>query len=234
LDEQLAGLDFFPGYRLAMHGEMGGQTGEIGLILRHRNRLTEDLGAFGNGNNLNIPSPLTTYLMPAGWLYQNQYRCTRVVTDYYLPAADAEKGTYSPELVNQGDAALTADTKTPSTYNWYEQLMLPGLGHAVMKFAYGQTSVHLARIAIALERYRMAHGEYPEALDALAPQFIAQVPLDVIGGQPLKYRRTGGGQFALYSVGWNGTDDGGVPVISKGADAGLDLSAGDWVWQAAK
>ena len=34
--------------------------------------------------------------------------------------------------------------------------------------------VDLARTAIALERYRLARGEFPESLDALAPQFIAK------------------------------------------------------------
>ena len=47
----------------------------------------------------------------------------------------------------------------------------------------------LARVAIALERYRLAHGAYPESLDVLAPQFIAQLPHDIINGQPLHYRR---------------------------------------------
>jgi len=65
-------------------------------------------------------------------------------------------------------------------------------------------------VACALERYRLANGEYPETLDALQPRFIETLPHDVIGGQPLKYHPTDNGQFALYSVGWNGTDDGGA------------------------
>ena len=87
-------------------------------------------------------------------------------------------------------------------------------------FAYAQASVDLARMAIALERYRLAHGEYPESLDALAPQFMEKVPHDVIGGRPLHYRRTDDGQFVLYSVGWNETDDGGVVVLTKGGKRG--------------
>ena len=79
-------------------------------------------------------------------------------------------------------------------------------------------------MAIALERYRLAHGEYPDSLDALAPQFIAKVPHDVIGGQPLHYRRTSDGQFVLYSVGWNETDDGGVVVQPEKSDAGMKLA----------
>ena len=42
--------------------------------------------------------------------------------------------------------------------------------------------VNEAQIACALERYRLAHGEYPETLDALVPQFIEKVPHDIIGG----------------------------------------------------
>ena len=87
----------------------------------------------------------------------------------------------------------------------------------------------MARVACALERYRLAHGEYPETLDALAPQFIEKLPHDIINGQPLHYRRTDDGQFVLYSVGWNETDDGGKVVLTKGGS--VDREKGDWVWQ---
>ena len=116
-------------------------------------------------------------------------------------------------------------------YNIFERVMLPALGAAVKKFAYGQASVDLARTAIALERYRLVHGAFPETLDALAAQFIAQVPHDVIGGQPLKYLRAADGQFVLYSVGWNEQDDGGVVVFKKGETPSVDISQGDWVWR---
>ena len=39
-----------------------------------------------------------------------------------------------------------------------------------------------AQIVCALERYRLAHGEYPGTLDALSPQFIEKIPHDIIGG----------------------------------------------------
>jgi hypothetical protein len=87
--------------------------------------------------------------------------------------------------------------------------------------ARNQTLVHEALIACALERYRLAHNSYPETLDALVPQFLAQIPPDIIGGQPLHYRRTNEGKFLLYSIGWNEKDDGGKP----GSDD-------DWVWDA--
>jgi hypothetical protein len=90
--------------------------------------------------------------------------------------------------------------------------------------------VDLARVACALERYRLAHGEYPKSLGTLAPQFIEKPPHDIINGQPLKYRRTEGGLFVLYSVGWNETDDGGQVALTR-KDGPVDAAQGDWVWQ---
>jgi hypothetical protein len=46
----------------------------------------------------------------------------------------------------------------------------------------------------------------------------------------LKYHRTDYGQFALYSVGWNGKDDGGVVVFRKNSNGYVDVDKGDWVW----
>ena len=111
--------------------------------------------------------------------------------------------------------------------------MLPSLDNAVKRFAYGQESVDLARVAVALGRYRLAHGEYPESLNVLAPQFLENIPHDIIGGQPLRYHRTTDGQFVLYSVGWNQTDDDGVVVLdtSFGKIGDVDINEGDWVWR---
>ena len=97
-------------------------------------------------------------------------------------------------------------------------------------FAFAQSSLNLARLACALERYRLMHGEYPETLDTLAPQFIEKLPHDVINGQPLHYRRTDDGQFVLYSVGWNETDDGGVVGFYKNSGT-VNINIGDWVWR---
>jgi hypothetical protein len=92
--------------------------------------------------------------------------------------------------------------------------------------------VNLARVAIVLERYRLSNGQYPESLDALTPQFMVALPHDVINGQPLKYRRNPDGQFVLYSVGWNETDDGGVVVApKKNGNQEANFDDGDWVWR---
>jgi len=108
-------------------------------------------------------------------------------------------------------------------------MLLPALGRAAEKFARAQCSIDLARIACALDRYRLANGQFPDTLEALAPKFIEKLPYDVINGQPLKYRRSDDGQFVLYSVGLNETDDGGQIALTKSGNA--DINKGDWVWR---
>ena len=90
-----------------------------------------------------------------------------------------------------------------------------------------QTLVNEAYVACGLERYRLAHGNYPETMAALTPQFADPLPVDMIGGGALKYRAESG-KFVLYSVGWNQTDDGGKP--SFGRDGTGDLDKNDWAW----
>ena len=86
---------------------------------------------------------------------------------------------------------------------------IPNFSRATKALAGNQTRVNQAFIACGLERYRGAHGDYPETLDTLVPQFIEKLPRDLLGGQPLHYQRTADGKFMLYSIGWNDTDDGG-------------------------
>jgi hypothetical protein len=232
LDAELAKLDFLPDYKLAMHSELGFQGSEMDLLRRHPEQMRGLSGmnaGVEGGMNLLLPDKFAARLIPAGWFYQNQLRCARMMMEYYIPLADVNQDTFSPDLARRGDAALTAETKSASPFNMLEKLMLPALGNAAKKFAYAQTSVDLARTAIALERYRLAHGEHPKSLDVLVPQFIGKIPHDVINGQPLHYRLDVNGQFALYSVGWNETDDGGENGFKK--DGSMDISTGDWVWR---
>jgi hypothetical protein len=66
----------------------------------------------------------------------------------------------------------------------------------------------LAQAAVAAERYRREHGDWPRALADLVPDYLPAVPLDPFNGQPLRYCRTESGAV-IYSIGEDGRDDGG-------------------------
>ncbi len=86
--------------------------------------------------------------------------------------------------------------------------------------------------AIALKRFELQHGSKPSSLDAVIPEFLPALPTDFMDGHPLRYRLNSDGTYALYSVGDNLIDDGGIS-ISASADTGAaksPWSGKDWVW----
>ena len=67
--------------------------------------------------------------------------------------------------------------------------------------------------AIALKRYQLQQGKYPEQLADLVPQFLHEAPMDVMDGKSLRYKLRPDGDYLLYSVGEDGVDDGGDATL---------------------
>ena len=63
---------------------------------------------------------------------------------------------------------------------------------------------------MALERYRLSKGGYPESLASLCPAYLSNPPIDFMDGKALRYRLRGNDSFILYSTGLDCIDDGGV------------------------
>jgi hypothetical protein len=167
--------------------------------------------------------------IPSGWIDQNELTTDRFYTETVLPALDGEHDRISPEKMKQVEDVIETMRATPYTALCRE--LLPSITAVARKAAVSQTGVDEAVVACALERYRLAHGEFPEKLEALTPEFVAKLPHDVINGEPLHYRRTAGGQYVLYSVGWNGIDDGGQVALTGSSNSRhQDFDQGDWVW----
>jgi hypothetical protein len=55
-------------------------------------------------------------------------------------------------------------------------------------------------LAVALRRFRIDHGTYPDKLSALVPAYVGGVPIDPFTGQPPVYTRQGTG-FHLHAEG---------------------------------
>jgi hypothetical protein len=229
LDTELAKFDFLADYELSMRGE---RICSISALDYMRRSGVDETPDFNGG----MTRHKIAWFIPSAFFYQNELTIARMHQQYTLPMADPEHQLVSPAQVH--NLAIKQQRELEHhvwPYKIFARMLLPVFDKVVEKFACAQSSVYLARTASALERYRLAHGEYPESLDALAPQFIAQVPHDVIDGGPLHYRRdppsqssgAASGQFVLYSVGWNETDDGGVVVFKKGETSDVDLSQGD-------
>ncbi len=154
---------------------------------------------------------------PSGWTYYREIGVYRFYQNHLTTVIDADQHrAFMKEIRRLENALAKSDDFLNSRYNrsarWF--------GGFVLESARLQVAVDQLRLACALERWRLAHGSYPESLAPLAPELIAAIPHDVVTGDPLQYRRTDDGSFVLYSVGTNEKDDGG--------NRHNEL---DWVWK---
>lgn len=75
------------------------------------------------------------------------------------------------------------------------------------KFFVGKTGLISSHLVVSCELYKREHGDFPETLEKLVPEFIEEVPNDPFDGKPIRYNKEKG---VLYSVGKNMIDSGGV------------------------
>ncbi|MGA2855121.1 MAG: hypothetical protein ABSE90_13470 [Verrucomicrobiota bacterium] len=170
------------------------------------------------------------WFWPRGWTYQNMVNVA-MLGQKPLDGFDLSHKTIAPRRFAEASREVDKFFRHKSPYKLLAAIAIPNFTRAEQTTAHNQTMANEAQIVCALERYRLATGQYPATLDALSPQFIEKIPHDIIGGEPLIYRPTADGKFLLYSVGWNEKDDGGQDVSAKMPNGGIDFTKGDWVWK---
>ena len=113
-------------------------------------------------------------------------------------------------------------------------LTLPAITSFINNVIFTHTQVNQAIIACALERYRIEKGSYPDSLDAVKLADGKLLPLDPIYEKPMGYRKTADGRYALWSVGFDGKDDGGKRTLNEKKPENTQFHktdyVGDWVW----
>ncbi|HNZ19635.1 MAG TPA: hypothetical protein PLB67_15120 [Candidatus Hydrogenedentes bacterium] len=108
-------------------------------------------------------------------------------------------------------------------WNMMVEITAPALVRAAEAFERQAAQAEMARVALAIKAFRRDTGTYPETLDDLAPRYLPELPRDPYSGQDFIYTRDESG-FLLYSVGPNGTDDGGLTLTGPGG------ARGDILW----
>ncbi|HWY30116.1 MAG TPA: hypothetical protein VNX46_05150 [Candidatus Acidoferrum sp.] len=239
LETELAKLNFLEDCQLAMRGERNGSLAKIDYFRRIKNvsefipMLSFDVMMNGDEKDAirwDLILGSTLYrLAPTGWFWLNEALIGKMYQKWCLRICDPDKHLASPSIANQAEQANDAELLPWRPWNIFATLFLPAVTASERKFAFAQCSADMAMIACALERYRLANGNYPDSLEKLFPQFIGEIPHDVINGQPLKYHRTDDARFLLYSVGWNEVDDGGKVGVKQSGY--YDIKTGDWVWE---
>jgi hypothetical protein len=141
-------------------------------------------------------------IIPRGWYYQEQANYCRLYEVQLTGAVDVAQTRVSPRRLQANTREFDrvfSEGRLDGVihHRFMASLFLPSLSGVTRRSAWAQSATTEAALACALERYRLANGEYPETLDALVPRFISSLPHDVITGEPYKYRRMDDGRFIL-------------------------------------
>ena len=128
----------------------------------------------------------------------------------YLDIMDGYIKSAQLPLHKRQEVVNAIDTRLQSTSQIHILL------HAIMPALSRITTINLrniaqlrtARLALAIERYRLAAGRLPEALTDLVPAYLDAVPADTFDGKEMRYKKLETG-FVVYSIGEDLSDDGG-------------------------
>jgi hypothetical protein len=234
LQQRFADMDPLPEFRVWARGEtllMMNLADQFHAFLKGRDSVWGDrLASAEDSDRFWVWFFRVVY--PVGWLYQDKvwiYRFYERRADTSKALNPANQKQWYAEMRRAIDPALLI-------------MVAPKLQEVFREGAQGvlffQTVCQEVTVACALERCRLAQGQYPASLATLVPTWLKQVPTDLLaaGGAPLKYRREADGGFVLYSVGLNRVDDQGKPGSLDKDWRGVQsdsprLDEGDWVWR---
>lgn len=217
---QLKAVDFRPEMRRALDFERVSATALIDEVARDHhllNRVTSESSLPAGARWVRF--------WPSGWFdfekrNYNQYADSMRTL---LPAGSAEYP--SPATVRKFADELEQTLDRPPVRNHilFTRLLFPAITGVFEKVDRSTADVQLARTACAIERFRLAHGNLPQDLNQLQPIWLESAPLDPVTGGPLQYQPLPSGHYRLYSLGWDGKDDGGRLGAKNNPNP-------DWVW----
>jgi hypothetical protein len=101
-------------------------------------------------------------------------------------------------------------SRSPSGFRTIASVLAESQGRYFTLCTKLMAATEAARVAVALERFRLANGGVAEDLTALVPAYLEAVPKDPFDGKPLRYLRRGEG-YVIYSIGDDLMDDHGTP-----------------------
>lgn len=235
LQARLETGDFFQEAHAALNAErLLNDRGIEGFLRSNKTRNCDFFGPFEN----EPAGDWMEFLMaiyPKGWFYHERINYDRVYARYILDpfptntthvnlkAIAARMDGLDQELQGSRFRKLFVEHK------YFASTFIPAVARLAEKPARAMAASTMAAAACALERHRIEQGRYPAKWSELTPKYLKQIPMDIMSGEPLKYRLNEEGAFLMYSVGQDGIDNGGQVVVSKSGF--VQLQEGDWVWK---
>ena len=212
LDELLRDLRVTEAAVTVLRGERAIINDTVDGLAQKRSSLGELTGASDNRS---------LRLYPTGWMRSDQVFMNEAFDDM-TTAIEVEAGTFGPGT--SIDARMEALSRSHGRLtHLLAMVLMPAIDSALQTFGRTAAQVEFARVAIALERYRLAHGAFPEKLADLGPM-PADFARNPDGGGVLSYRREADGGYLLWAT---GPLSGGTAAGPEGVD---DRRRAEWRW----
>ncbi len=247
LEERLGSIETFTGLDRSLAAERATAIHMADLLASGACRL----GQLWTGTSPSETTlALADRLIPRGWYQREKVEYSRLLDEWMSNGWDAGARRMYPAALAENLRRLesqlgapgweeSTDLNAPIDWSLHDEVTLRDvMNHRILgmnllrelpkippKAASAQIAVDQARIACAIERYRLANDELPASLSALVPRFISAMPQDPLAGTDYVYRREADDTYLLYSLGWNRRDDGGTLGAHR-----FDPRDGDWVW----
>jgi hypothetical protein len=135
------------------------------------------------------PTPPSWWMRAVSWLFRPviRYMAVRDLADRAraVDAASVPRTERAKDMLPPPEVWSMSPSWRPSVIQMAAGLIAGG-DHSLAQ-------VGLSDIAVALRRFRLDHGAYPNALDELVPTYFKAVPLDPFTGRQPDYTREGTG-----------------------------------------
>jgi hypothetical protein len=235
LEEEFTKLDFRTGILHAFRGEMAGAADAVIWLGKSRDpRMFSMMTESGTSESSSLGALAIVRVIPNGLFAMNaatiadlEFRyLIKPLRDEGLPAR-SDKSAELEAILKQRKARVQPDSILAC-------LVMPAVLKVQERVAYSQCITDQTVIACALERFRIEKGNYPESLEAVKLADGKPLPLDIMSGKPMGYRKTTNGKYTLWSIGFDGKDDDGQRKLDPKKPENTRFSdgkyVGDWVW----
>ncbi len=230
IERKLAGIRLLDEFQTAIESERGFFP-EMLVYLTGKSS-QEIFGVFETigTDDVRLKEAIFPFIVPKGKLYHNALAIHEGI-DVLLATCKAARINGSTMIMGNSFSAKSwlaaRAAATGRAADYYSAALLGmrtfhGLEEA---FFEAHTKLQQTLLSCALERFWIKHHAFPEHLDELVPQFIAEVPLDIGDGKRMRYRLNLDGGYDVWSIGPDRRDDGGVIDPSK-----RESEQTDWIW----
>jgi hypothetical protein len=177
--------------RLRGHVVRIGETDTIRVaLIGETNAMYSELRKVEQGNadmDRNAPLILRNAFIP--WLLRPAFRSD--LTFYLELMHDVVVYHERPAHRRESELGSGPFDREPRFYQVLSRTSLPNLRGISLRGDLERARATAAETALALARYRLDHGAYPESLEELVPEYLDEMPVDPFTGVPPEYRREG-------------------------------------------